>query len=139
MTVIPCIKGKIGNTVYYQGKMSANELASQISPAYKMEDWSSDSIEERYQREPNHKRIIEEIAPYLANNHDRFFGSFIVLVKGDLEFEPLTIFESQTPKAYLNASKDLGFLILGQCQLVALDGQHRLIGIQHVITKNVTG
>lgn len=139
MTVIPCIRGKIGNTFYYQGKMLANELASQVSPGYKMEDWSKDSIEERYQREPNHKRILEEIAPYLAHNEDRFFGSLIVLVKGELDFEPLSDFENRQPKAYANASKDLGFLTLGQCQLVALDGQHRLIGIQHVVTKNVTG
>ncbi len=139
MTVIPCIRGKIGNTTYYQGKMLATELASQVSPAYKMEDWSNDSIEERYQREPNQKRILEEIAPYLANNEDRFFGSLIVLVKGSLDFEPLAEFSGKTPKAYANAAKDLGFLTLGQCQLVALDGQHRLIGIQHVVTKNVTG
>lgn len=139
MTVIPCIKGKIGNTTYFQGKMLASELAAQVSPAYKMEDWNSDSIEERYQREPNHKRILEEIAPYLANNEDRFFGSFIVLVKGDLEFESFSTVANNLPRAYSLASQDIGFLTLGQCQLIALDGQHRLIGIQHVVSKNVVG
>ena len=38
------------------------------------------SIGDKMQREPNIKRIKNQIAPYFKEHKDRFFGSIIVLV-----------------------------------------------------------
>ena len=41
------------------------------------------NVEERYQCDINYKRVKEHIAPYLANDPDRFVGSFIVTAMND--------------------------------------------------------
>ena len=79
-TLIPCIKGKFGNTEYYEAKMNAREFIQSVRIAKDLDEWTSMNISERIQREPNLKRIKEEIAPYLAENEDRFFGSIILLI-----------------------------------------------------------
>ena len=70
---IPCIKGKLGSTDYYLGTMKAEELVGMAKPASRLEEWEDFTIEERMQRELNDKRVREEIAPYIANDPDRFF------------------------------------------------------------------
>jgi DNA sulfur modification protein DndB len=91
------------------------------------------TIDDRMQRVPNLARIRKEIAPYLANHPDRFFGSLIVLApKGSVTFEPIDSLTS-LPAAYSVDSKNIGFVTLGKGENIALDGQHRLIALREVI------
>lgn len=134
MTTRPAIKGTMGSITYYQTVMPARELSNGVRPARETEHWANMSIDERMQREPNMTRIKQEIAPYLANHPDRFFGSVIVLVpKGSITFETLTNF-GDVPAAYRASIDKVGFVTLGEGEHIALDGQHRLLALREVIT-----
>jgi DNA sulfur modification protein DndB len=125
----------MGSTTYYEALMTAGELVRSVRPARETDDWASASIDERMQREVNETRVRKTIVPYLAQHPDRFFGSFIVLVqRGTIEFEPMNEIAKNLPAAYRKGADNMGFLTIGSEDLVALDGQHRLVAFRDVIT-----
>lgn len=125
------LKGKFGSTNYYVTSMSALEVSGTVRVVKETDVWSADSIDVRLQREPNLTRIKNQIAPYLANNKDRFFGSIIVLAHGSkLEFEALKDLDSKLPTVYQNQAERIGFLTIAKGNIICLDGQHRLLAIQ---------
>lgn len=125
----------MGSTTYYEVTMKARELTHSVRPASETDEWASASIDERMQRDINKSRVMKTIVPYLAQHPDRFFGSFIVLAKpGNLEFEPLGDLVKHLPAAYKSQADDVGFLTFGGGELIALDGQHRLMAFREVIT-----
>lgn len=124
----------MGSTTYYEITMTARELTNSVRPARETDAWASASIDERIQREVNRSRVMSTIVPYLAQHPDRFFGSFIVLVpKGAVEFEPLTELVGNLPAAYRSSSQNIGYLTIDKGELIALDGQHRLLAFREVI------
>ena len=129
------IKGKIGDNNYYLTKLKANQLTGLVKPACELEEWDELSLEEKFQRDPNYKRVKQEIAPYLACNKDRFYGSIIVVaLNGGVEFESIKDFKiSEVPKRYQRQSDDMGFLTFAGGSYVVLDGQHRLLGLRQVV------
>jgi len=97
-------------------------------------------IEERMQRELDMKRVMQEIAPYIARSEDRFFGSVIVLVyKGNIEFEGILALNIKVPAAYNAVAGSIGFLTIDGGSLIVLDGQHRLAALEKVIKGEVKG
>lgn len=131
----PCLRARMGSTTYYETTMTARELTNSVRPARETDSWASASIDERIQREVNMGRVKATIVPYLAQHPDRFFGSFIILVEpGSVEFEPLTALVGSLPAAYRSSSDNIGYLTLGKGELIALDGQHRLLAFREVIT-----
>lgn len=138
---IPCIRGKLGSTPYYLGTMKAEEIVGMAKPASRLNEWEEFTIEERMQRELNDKRVRDEIAPYIANDPDRFFGSLVVLVyEPDIfGFEGFDDLGVNLPLSYNAAKQKMGFLTIEGGQLVALDGQHRLAGIEAVVQRRVQG
>ena len=138
---IPCIKGKLGSTDYYLGTMKAEEIVGMAKPASRLEEWEAFDIEERMQRDLNDKRVREEIAPYIANDPDRFFGSLVVLVyEADVfGFEGFDALKVELPLSYGAATKKMGFLTVEGGQMVALDGQHRLAGLEAVVQRRIQG
>lgn len=141
--VIPCVKGRMGNTDFYQATMKARDLVQGVRAASALEEWKGMSIEERMQREPDMKRIKGEIAPYIAGSNDRFFGAVIVLVyKGEVYFDSMKDWVSnKAPRAYQSAADDIGVITIDGGSLIMLDGQHRLLALEMVIKKpdEVTG
>ncbi|MCR2805386.1 DNA sulfur modification protein DndB [Paenibacillus soyae] len=138
--VLPCIKGKMGSTTFYQTKMSALELVKSVRAASELDEWTSMGPEERIQREPNKQRIVKEIAPYITDSSDRFFGSLIVLVyRGEIDFEGIHQFVAKVPKAYQSTTKDMGFLTIDGATLIVLDGQHRYLALDKVVNHEVQG
>lgn len=130
-----CIVGQMGSVKYYETTMRARELANSVRPAKETDGWASASIEERIQRDLNLNRIKQTIVPYLAQHPDRFFGSFIVLTDpGAIEFEPLADIVGTLPAAYRKATEAVGFITIDKGELIALDGQHRLMAFREVIT-----
>ena len=142
-TTIPAIRSRMGSRDYYIAKMSAAELAGQVSIASELEDWKTQTLEDVYQRELNKKRVEQEIAPYLATTADRFFGSIIILIRdrNAISFEDVLQFSDNLLAAYRNHAHDIGFLTIGSKQggLVALDGQHRLAALRHVVQGDTDG
>jgi DNA sulfur modification protein DndB len=131
----PVIKGQMGSITYYETTMRARELANSVRPAKESDTWASASIEERIQRDLNINRVKQTIVPYLAQHPDRFFGSFIILAEqGAVEFEALSDIVGELPAAYRKAVEKVGFITIDSGELIALDGQHRLMSIREVIT-----
>ena len=139
--VIPCVKGRLGNTDFFQATMNARDLVQGVRPANELDEWTTMSIEDRLQREPDLKRVKEEIAPYIAESKDRFFGAMIVLVyKGEVYFEGLKDWISnKAPRAYQSVAEHIGILTIDGGSLIVLDGQHRLLALEKVIRGEVTG
>lgn len=137
MTTVPVLKGKFGSTEYYVTRMKAREIAEKLVIPKELEEWSDMSIEERFQREINYKRVKEQIAPYLAHDEDRFFGALIVDIynPGELTFESLDEVAPILPGLYAASGKAFGFLHFGGGEvLVPLDGQHRLAALRFAIS-----
>ena len=137
-SVLPAMRGKFGTTEYFIVTMPAKELTEKLTVPRDIEGWEDLSLEERYQRDINYNRVKRQIAPYLVDDEDRFFGSFIVSVLNatDLEFEAITnIYKGNVPNLYRSAATAFGFLTLqGSEVLVPLDGQHRLAALKFAIS-----
>ena len=136
-TALPAMKGQFGSTEYYLITMRANDLANTLVIPKELEDWEDLSLEERFQREVNYNRVKQHIAPYLANDEDRFFGAFIVDIYNHegVEFEPLEQMIKSLPSIYKKAGQTFGYLHLqGNEVLVPLDGQHRLAALRFAIS-----
>ena len=84
------MKGRLGNTDYYILSMKAQELVDKVKVPKEMKEWDDESVEERYQREINYRRVRSQIAPYLANDDSRFFGALIVAA---MNFSDVVLFE----------------------------------------------
>ena len=132
--VIPCVQGTMGSTTCYEGTMTARELVSSVRPATELDDWANLTIEERMQRELSKNRIQVEIVPYLTKSKDRLWGSLIVLVQnGKVHFESFSKVVKNLPVAYRSVGEKVGFLTIEGGELIALDGQHRLVALREVI------
>ena len=141
-TVIPAMKAKMGETEYYEATMTAKSLATAARPASENRDkWIGLSIEERLQREVNYKRIREQIAPYLAEEEHRFFGSIVVLVMGTPPiFEDVGKLGAKVPAAYSAETQKIGFLTIDDdSEMVILDGQHRVVALRMVTQGEIEG
>lgn len=133
MRPIPAIRGSIGTTEYFLATMKAAEVVSTLKIPKEMPDWDNETLEERFQREINYKRVKEHIAPYLATDPDRFFGALIVdiLNAEGVKFEALTDSGVKVPQYFSSLAKSVGVLYLeGSELLVPLDGQHRLAALR---------
>ncbi len=137
-STIPAMRGKLGSTEYFIVTMKAKDVAEKMKAAIDVEGWDDLSLEQKYQREINLKRVRGDIAPYLANDEDRFFGCLIVAVQNgqNMEFEPVK--EVLSGKAFRGAHKlaadGLGFLNLtGEEILIPIDGQHRAKALDFAI------
>jgi DNA sulfur modification protein DndB len=136
-TTIPAMRGQFGSTEFFIVTMPASQLERTLSLPKQLDGWDDFTMEERFQRDVNFKRVKEHIAPYLANDPDRFFGAFIVDIYNgeEVEFEPLSDVIKSVPKHYEKGISEFGFLILqGEEVFVPLDGQHRLAAIRFAIT-----
>lgn len=138
-SVHPAMKGKFGSTEYFMSTMKARDVAKQLVILKEMPGWEDLGVEERFHMEIDYKRVKKQIAPYLSNDPDRFFGALIVSVFNDEEmgFEPASNMLRGVPKLYQIAAESCGFLTLsGGEMLVPLDGQHRLVALQAALSDN---
>lgn len=136
-STIPAIAGRIGTTDYWVTTMKAKEVCEKLVIPKEMEGWADLSLEESYQRDINLNRVKREVAPYFANDPDRFTGSLIVAIQNDkeLSFERFNDVAKGMPELYKKAASGLGFLTLdGGEVLVPLDGQHRAKAIKYAIS-----
>jgi DNA sulfur modification protein DndB len=139
-TTVPAIRGSLGNTEFYETTMKVGDLVKTVRPPKEIDGWANFSIEERMQREPDLGRIKSQLAPYIAKNADRFFGSIIVLVyKGEITFESLADVAKNIPNAYKKNAERVGFVTIDGGILIVLDGQHRLLALEMVNRGDVPG
>ncbi len=135
MKLIPAMRGRIGSMEYFVAMMKASEVVNSVRIPKEMPDWDQMSIEERYQREINYKRVKEQIAPYFANDPDRFFNALIVdiLDPEKVSFDKLSD-TAKLPSYMSELGENFGILKLsGSERLVPLDGQHRLAALKFAL------
>lgn len=134
MKTICVQRGTLGTTKYYIAKMPAGELVDSVGLAVELPEWKDMTADEKMQREPDLNRVVTEICPYITEDPDRFFGCIIIDIYSgfeDMIYEPLTDVVPQLSAAYSMPLKDVGFLTLpGNERLIALDGQHRCLGLK---------
>ena len=141
MPTLPAQKLTMGSTTYYLSSIPVKELVMVVRPASEaLPDWDEMSIEDRFQRDINLKRLHDEVVPYLATHPDRFFGSVIVLVDaGRVTFESLEKLAPELPRAYASAMEKFGFVTIEGGEWIALDGQHRLVALREILTGRYEG
>ena len=138
-TVIPATRGTFGSTEYFLTTMNVAEVLRMVQFPKDLPDWKDSNIEERWQREINYARIRKDIAPYFAQDEDRFSGAVVLAVLNheEMEFEPLSDFltgKDVFRRTYQTAARGLGFVVLSGSEiLVPLDGQHRLMAFKFAI------
>lgn len=132
---VPALRGRMGSIDFFQAKMRARDLVQAAGTAQDLLNLAELDIEERIQRELDIRRVRSDIAPYLTNYQDRFFGSMLILAETPeiFEFEPLSELTGQLPIAYRAAAADLGVLTIDGGRFVVLDGQHRWKALQMVV------
>ncbi len=151
MSTTAAIRGKMGEYEYYQTTMKSKDVISKTSAAidyFSPDDWEEMGEISRVQREPDFKRIMDEIAPYLIRSKKRFFNSIVVLLdEGSCEFQSLDSFpinnEGKTTtvsklmlKAYQDKAEKLGFLEINDSKsMLILDGQHRMLSLKTVLNE----
>ena len=126
----PALTAKFGRIEYYLTAMPVGELIDKIQFAADLPKWKNCSIEERFQRKLDMRRIKREIAPYFANDKCRFSGSLVLAVENNekMTLEPIhkIVPNNSIPKLYGDTLNDIGLLIMsGDEILIPLDGQHR--------------
>lgn len=127
---LPCLRGVIGNWVYYCTVIPFKELP-RIDTEHKIKE--DRSLDKWLQREL-HKRV-QDIKDYLLKEDERFFNSIIVGVYGEIpDWYSLDIsilkqkFNIQISEGI---SSSLGVLTLsGKEILFTIDGQHRIEAIK---------
>jgi len=135
---LAAFRGKFGSTEFFVLTMRAGEFVRTMTVPRELDGWDDLTPEEKFQREINYKRVATHIAPYLANDKDRFIGAFIVEVRqhDEMEFESLVDAGAKFPKALPNSlMNQFGILYLSGSEImVPLDGQHRLKALEFAIS-----
>ncbi|UZE31142.1 DGQHR domain-containing protein [Pseudomonas asplenii] len=138
--LLPCLRGAIGTWVTYTCLMRLSDIKDLISFADDLH--KNKKLSQLIQRQLKKERK-KEIGDYLLNDEEAFFNSLVVAV---YEGEPrwhqfdkigsntLGIEDFETPDYTLES---MGYLSLSREEKIfALDGQHRLAGIQYALEKD---
>lgn len=129
--IIPCLRGVMGDWVFYSTLMNASDIAKWIKPVKNIREAAS--LDEVLQRDLKDRK--KAIAKYLLTDKNHFFNSLIVGVFGDVpdwfEFD-LSNADKVIPKEQIeNVKQSVGLMVFnGSEQLFAIDGQHRVAGIE---------
>jgi DNA sulfur modification protein DndB len=127
----PCLRGVMGDWVYYSTLMNAQQIkdrilkAKDIREAKGLDDYLQRALKERAQK----------IATYLRKRETRFFSSIVLGVFGGLpdwvELDFSVIAQKLKVPDVREIEETLGFLIFdGTEKIFAIDGQHRVEGIK---------
>ena len=135
-STIPALRGRFGSFEYWLTTMHVGELVRNITIPNDLPGWKEMSLEEQYQRDINLLRVKRDIAPYFANDEDRFSGALILAVLNNegMQFEPLESVGNinKLPNLYKASAENIGFITLtGGEMFVPLDGQHRAKALKY--------
>jgi DNA sulfur modification protein DndB len=135
---LPCLRGVIGNWVYYSSLMNAKQISESVSTVKEIRE--ANSLDEVLQRKLKERK--HDIARYLLNNESRFFNSIILGVFEGvpdwIEFDLTGRFgEVLNSSDIENSESSMGIMVFeGNEKIFAIDGQHRVEGIKIALEKN---
>ena len=132
--LIPALKAKMGDNIYYISYLSMKEIASRISIAEEIH--KNKKLGELIQRQVTNRS--SGIASYLRTQPQRFFNALILGVYGGApHWYEVSIGKSELldlDELPISAQGALGILSLnGDEKLFAIDGQHRVAGIKEAL------
>ena len=140
--ILPGLRGHIGDWVYYSTLMELGAIAERV--AFAKELHKAKKLSDYIQRKLKTSRQ-REIARYLTGTDQRFLNAIVVAVyDGDPLWHQLGDVYASVTSPYLSdlsatTRSALGFLELsGSEKLFALDGQHRLSGLQKAVKDDPT-
>lgn len=131
----PCLRGVMGDWVYYSTIMSAQQIKGRVMAAQEIRE--AKALDDYLQRDL--KARVKKIAAYLRKRDHRFFSSIILGVFGGLPDWVELDFSILGQKLRIPNPKEieesLGLLIFyGGEKIFAIDGQHRVEGIKAAAT-----
>ena len=136
-TILPALRGVMGNWVYYSCLMTLKDLSTRVRFAEDVHEHAE--LSQLIQRALRRKRT-RAIADYIKTQPQRFFNSLVIAVYGgEPNWHALTNVRNQSIDDLLEnlrheTRESVGFLTLrGDELLFALDGQHRLAGIKAIV------
>lgn len=139
--LLPCLRGAIGSWVTYTCLMRLSDINDLVSFADDIH--KNKNLSNLIQRQLKKERR-KEIGEYLLNDKESFFNSLVVAVyEGEprwhqfdkINSNAIGLEEFEAPDY---AMESMGYLSLSRAERIfALDGQHRLAGIQYAIEKDV--
>jgi DNA sulfur modification protein DndB len=135
---LPCLRGVIGNWVYYSSLMNAKQISESVSTVKEIRE--ANSLDEVLQRKLKERK--HDIGRYLLNNDSRFFNSIILGVFDGvpdwIEFDLTGRFEEVLNSSDIeNSESSMGIMVFeGNEKIFAIDGQHRVEGIKIALEKN---
>jgi len=130
--ILPCLRGVVGDWVYYSTLMTAEQISTWIKTAKDIRE--AKTLDEELQRDLKERK--KQIAKYLLYDDSRFFNSIIVGVfDGVPDWREFDLSKAQeeyadqfNPKYF---KESLGLMVFnGSEKMFAIDGQHRAAGIQ---------
>lgn len=130
--ILPCIRSVMGDWVIYTSAMDAKEIAKRVKTDKKYRE--NDDLDKILQRDLKDRRT--KIAKYLLTDKSRFFNSIIIGVFGGIpqwhEFQiDKKISEINGDSEVKSHNYNIGLLeFIGDEEMFAIDGQHRVAGIQ---------
>lgn len=131
---LPCLKGRMGDWIYYISLLNFKELAQRTSMVTEIH--KNEGLSRWIQRKVSQRS--EDIIAYLKEQPQRFFNSIIFGIYGgkpkwqELDLDKKIDFLSEEERDYL--SKTFGILTLsGDEKIFAIDGQHRTNAIKHCV------
>ena len=136
-TILPALRGVMGNWVYYSCLMRLSELSARVRFADEVH--THEGLSGMIQRSIDESRT-QEISDYIRLQPQRLFSSLVVAVYGGepnwhalnnvRNRESDQLFQQLRPETV----ESVGFLTLrGDERLFAIDGQHRLAGIKSIV------
>ncbi|MCX5847301.1 MAG: DGQHR domain-containing protein [Deltaproteobacteria bacterium] len=133
----PCLRGVMGNWVYYSTLMSAKQISARVITAKDIRE--AKALDDYLQRKL--KPRVTKISTYLRKRDDRFFSSIILGVFGGLpdwiELDFSTIGQKLEITDLTPIEESFGLLIFyGTEKMFAIDGQHRIEGIKAAAKNN---
>ena len=132
--IMPALRGQMGDRTFYTACMKMRDLAERVEIATVFH--KSGELSRLIQREVagDHANRIEK---YLSDNRERFFSALVIGIYGGApEWFELSVGGNQEYPDGPGESLEgiVGYLQLsGQERLFAIDGQHRVVGIQQAL------
>ena len=132
---IPALRAQMGSWYYYIAQMRMADVAERVSVASDIHQ--SKSLNDLIQRRLSERS--KDISEYLLSQEQRFFNAFVLGIYGG---QPRWYELDVKSNNYLDAEEELpphvesalGFLTLsGEEKIFAIDGQHRVAGIQRAV------
>lgn len=133
----PSIRGEVGDWVFYSSVLPIQDLATRVGFVKDIHPTAAEDLSNLIQRDVKDKRATD-IAKYIKQTDQRFFNSLVLAIYGGVpQWHPATVEPTLALGDTANIRGKVGLLeFSGKEEIIPIDGQHRLAGIDHFLSAN---